>query len=245
MPARWKAGPSAVEASREQCGAPGPDRCRGRDAPVSPTHWSFGQLCSAGRCADFLSATASRAAGRHQPAAWSCSLAPRRACRRRWRPTTGRLELRAVTGPDYGRIWDHELVAAVMKIAGNGTGDTRWKVPGVLDWATDGPQSVRGRDPGDDDALRRATATFSCFWSTIPIRSRPGGCRTAISRICISGASTAWNSEVGSKTLGIASFYLRAVCHEPQSVGVEDFEEISIRHSSSPRNVSRMRPRPR
>jgi hypothetical protein len=23
-----------------------------------------------------------------------------------------------------------------MKIAGNGTGDTRWKVPGVLDWST-------------------------------------------------------------------------------------------------------------
>ena len=23
-----------------------------------------------------------------------------------------------------------------MKIAGTGTGDTRWKVPGVLDWAT-------------------------------------------------------------------------------------------------------------
>jgi hypothetical protein len=42
-------------------------------------------------------------------------------------------ELRAVTGADYGRIWDHELVAAVMKIAGNGAGDTRWKVPGVLD----------------------------------------------------------------------------------------------------------------
>ena len=48
----------------------------------------------------------------------------------------GRLELRAVTGPDYGRIWDQELVSAVMKIAGNGTGDTRWKVPGLLDWST-------------------------------------------------------------------------------------------------------------
>src|SRR4051812_28439799 len=48
----------------------------------------------------------------------------------------GRPELRAVTGPDYGRIHDHELVEAVMRIAGNGTGDTRWKVPGVLDWAT-------------------------------------------------------------------------------------------------------------
>ena len=43
----------------------------------------------------------------------------------------GRTELRAVTGPDYGRIHDHELVEAVQRIAGNGTDDTRWKVPGV------------------------------------------------------------------------------------------------------------------
>ena len=28
------------------------------------------------------------------------------------------------------------LVEAVQRIAGNGTGDTRWKVPGVLDWST-------------------------------------------------------------------------------------------------------------
>ena len=46
------------------------------------------------------------------------------------------MELRAVTGPDYGRIYDHELVAAVQRIAGNGTGDTRWKVPGTLGWST-------------------------------------------------------------------------------------------------------------
>lgn len=52
----------------------------------------------------------------------------------------GRAELHAVTGPDYGRIWDHDIVAAVMKIAGDGTGDTRWKVPVVLDWHT-----MRGR----------------------------------------------------------------------------------------------------
>jgi hypothetical protein len=41
----------------------------------------------------------------------------------------------------------------------------------------------------------------------------------------------AWNSEVGSKTLGIASFYLRAVCQNRNLWGVEGFEEIAIRHS--------------
>ena len=40
-----------------------------------------------------------------------------------------------------------------------------------------------------------------------------------------------WNSEVGSKTLGIASFFLRAVCMNRNIWGAEGFEEISIRHS--------------
>jgi hypothetical protein len=40
-----------------------------------------------------------------------------------------------------------------------------------------------------------------------------------------------WNSEVGAKRLGIASFYLRAVCQNRNLWGVEDFEEITIRHS--------------
>ncbi|KAF2991184.1 hypothetical protein MJC1_01533 [Methylocystis sp. MJC1] len=34
-----------------------------------------------------------------------------------------------------------------------------------------------------------------------------------------------------AKTLGIASFYLRAVCQNRNLWGVEDFEEITIRHS--------------
>jgi hypothetical protein len=40
-----------------------------------------------------------------------------------------------------------------------------------------------------------------------------------------------WNSEVDSKTLGIASFYLRAVCMNRNLCRLENFEEITIRHS--------------
>ena len=36
---------------------------------------------------------------------------------------------------------------------------------------------------------------------------------------------------MGAKTLGIASFYLRAVCQNRNLWGVEDFQEITIRHS--------------
>ena len=110
----------------------------GAEAPVTPTHWSFGQLASqVGAPAAYL---------RQLPAPLAAinlqyGLTSHRAEQIKTLETDdpvsgGRLELRAVTGPDYGRIYDHELVEAVQKIAGNGTGDTRWKVPGVLDWST-------------------------------------------------------------------------------------------------------------
>lgn len=49
---------------------------------------------------------------------------------------THSFHLRAVTGPDDGRIFAHAPVEAVQRIAGTGTGDTRRKVPGGLDLST-------------------------------------------------------------------------------------------------------------
>ncbi len=106
----------------------------GRDVEVAPTHWSFGQLCG------LVSAPASYMRQLPAPLAGinlQYGLSNHRAeLIKSLETDDGRTELRAVTGPDYGRIWDHELVGAVRKIAGNGLGETRWKVPGVLDWAT-------------------------------------------------------------------------------------------------------------
>jgi hypothetical protein len=141
----------------------------------------------------------------------------------------GRIELRAVTGPDYGRIWDHELVAAVMNIAGNSVGDTRWKIPGVLDWA------IMTHNPFVDVTKETTTLYASdrdVFLFLVddahPIEAGrlPNGDPDLYFR-----GFYCWNSEVGSKTLGIASFYLRAVCMNRNLWGVEGFEEFSIRHS--------------
>ena len=76
----------------------------------------------------------------------------------------------------------------------------------------------------------RPTATSFSSWSTTSIRSRPASCRMA-RPISIFRGFYCWNSEVGARTLGIASFYLRAVCQNRNLWGVEDFEEITIRHS--------------
>jgi hypothetical protein len=141
----------------------------------------------------------------------------------------GRVELRAVTGPDYGRIWDHELVAAVIDIAGNGTGDTMWKVPGVLDWATmtHNPFVDITKDTTTLYASDRDVFLFLVD-DTHPIEA---GRLADGSPDWYFRGFYCWNSEVGSKTLGIATFYLRAVCCNRNLWGVENFEEITIRHS--------------
>jgi len=199
----------------------------GQEQPVAPTHWSFGQLCS------LVSAPATYM--RQLPAALAGInlqhglLSHRAELMKTLETEDGRVELRAVTGPDYGRIWDHELVAAVMKIAGNGTGDTMWKVPGVLDWATmtHNPFVDITKDTTTLYASDRDVFLFLVD-DTHPIEAGrlPNGEPDLYFR-----GFYCWNSEVGSKTLGIASFYLRAVCMNRNLWGVEGFEEITIRHS--------------
>ena len=100
----------------------------GRDKPIAPTHWSFGQLASlVGAPAGYLRQLPAPLAGINLQHGL---LSHRAELIKTLEADDGRVELRAVTGPDYGRIWDHELVEAVMRIAGDGVGDTRWKVPG-------------------------------------------------------------------------------------------------------------------
>ncbi|MBZ9937050.1 DUF932 domain-containing protein [Mesorhizobium sp. BR1-1-16] len=215
-----------VEASRND-----PERLAlilpGTDTAIAPTHWSFGQLASlVGAPAAYL---------RQLPAPLAAinlqfGLASNRAEQIKTLETDdGRTELRAVTGPDYGRIFDAELVEAVQRIAGNGTGDTRWKVPGVLDWST-GVYNPRVDITKDTTTLYASDRDVFLFLvddlNPIEAGRLPDGSPDLYFR-----GFYCWNSEVGAKTLGMASFYLRAVCQNRNLWGVEDFEEITIRHS--------------
>ncbi len=199
----------------------------GASEPLSPTHWSFGQLASlVGAPATYLRQLPAALAGINL----QYGLTSHRAEQIKTLETDdGRVELRAVTGPDYGRIYDHELVAAVRRIAGNGTGDTRWKVPGVLDWST-GIYNPRVDVTKDTTTLYASDRDIFLFLvddlNPIEAGRLPDGSPDLYFR-----GFYCWNSEVGAKTLGMASFYLRAVCQNRNLWGVEDFEEITIRHS--------------
>jgi len=199
----------------------------GRDEPIAPTHWSFGQLCSlVGAPAGYLRELPAPLAGINMQHGL---VAHRAELMKTLETEDGRLELRAVTSPDYGRIWDHELVAAVMKIAGNGNGDTRWKVPGLLDWSTmtHNPFVEVTKDTTTLYASDRDVFLFLVDdMHPIEAGRLPNGDPDLYFR-----GFYCWNSEVGSKTLGMASFYLRAVCMNRNIWGAEGFEEISIRHS--------------
>ena len=199
----------------------------GRDEPVAPTHWSFGQMCSlVGAPAGYLRQLPAPMAGINMQHGL---LSHRAELIKTLEADDGRIELRAVTGPDYGRIWDHELVSAVMKIAGDGVGDTRWKVPGLLDWSTmrHNPFVEVTKDTTTLYASDRDVFLFLVD-DMHPIEA--GRLSNGDPDLYFRGFYC-WNSEVGSKTLGMASFFLRAVCMNRNIWGAEGFEEISIRHS--------------
>jgi hypothetical protein len=199
----------------------------GRDKPIAPTHWSFGQMASlVAAPAGYLRQLPAALAGINLQHGL---LAHRGELIKTLEADDGRIELRAITGPDYGRIWDHELVAAVMRIAGDGTGDTRWKVPGLLDWSTmtHNPFVEVTKDTTTLYASDRDVFLFLVD-DAHPIEA--GRLPNGDPDLYIRGFYC-WNSEVGSKTLGMASFYLRAVCMNRNIWGAEGFEEIRVRHS--------------
>ena len=203
----------------------------GDAAPIAPTHWSFGQLAAlVGAPAAYLRQLPAALAGINL----QYGLTSHRPEQIKTLELIGddagsRVELRAATGPDYGRIHDRELVSAVQRIAGNGVGDTRWKVPGVLDWRTSiyDPTAPVSKESTTLYASDRDVFLFLVDdLNPIEAGKLPDGSPDLFFR-----GFYCWNSEVGAKSLGLASFYLRAVCQNRNLWGVEDFEEIAIRHS--------------
>jgi len=192
---------------------------------LGATHWSFNQLCSLGKA----------------PAGWlrtlpSQNVADDLTYSLRYNRTGETIksysagdELRAVTGVDYGRIFDAEVVEAIQIIAGNGTGDERWKVPGVLDWRTHhyDPEAPVTLDTTTLFASDRDVFVFLVDdRNPIEIGKLPDGSPDLVFR-----GFYVTNSEVGSGALKIACFYLRGICCNRIMWGVEGFEEIRMVHS--------------
>ena len=144
---------------------------------------------------------------------------------------TGGGQLHAVTGPDYGRIPDYEMVEAVMQIAGDGDGSEGWKVPGVMEWST-------GHYNPYVDVTKENTTLFASdrdVFLFLVDDTRPievGKLADGSPDLMFRGFY-AWNSEVGSRSYGVAAMYLRGVCMNRCLWGVERFTEVKGRHSKN------------
>lgn len=192
---------------------------------VAMSHWSFGQTCGlAGAPASYLRDLPSQLVAdnlnyglRYNRKAEAIKV------------YAGEDQLRAVTGPDYGRIFDAEVVDAVMQVAGNGTGDTRWKVPGRIDWQT-GMYNPEHAITMDSTTLYASDRDVFAFLVDDRNPVEVGKTKDGDPDLMFRGFYIT-NSEVGAGSLKLAAFYLRAVCQNRMLWGVENFHEITMRHT--------------
>ena len=200
-----------------------------RDHVNTPTNWSFGQLSQlSGAPAGYLKdLPAPLAADCIQ---WGLRYNRGRELVKVYGSQADGGDLRAATGPDYGRIYDWEILEPVKKLVDESGG--RWKVPGMMTGSRDGLALYDPDVPVTMDTTTLFASDRDVFVflvddrNPIEVGKLPNGEPDLMFR-----GFYAWNSETGSKTAGIAAMYLRGVCMNRNLWGVENFQEIKIRHT--------------
>lgn len=189
---------------------------------VGLTHWSFGQLAQrAGAPAGYLRSLPA-------PMAADCINYGLHITRDvedlgvLLYKNGGPAELRAVTGPNYGRIWNATITRSLVERFGDGlTGDFR--VPGEFGKAVTVTK--------DNTTLYASDRDMFVFLADeqhrIEVPNRRDGQPGTMAR-----GFFVWNSEVGSQTLGISTFLFNYVCCNRIVWGAQDYREVRIRHTS-------------
>lgn len=133
------------------------------------------------------------------------------------------IELRAATGPNYGRIWNDDIVAALMNKFGDGrTGNFR--VPGEFGQKVDITRDNTTIYGSDRDMF----VFLADEDNRIDVDGRRNGEKGSLAR-----GFFVWNSEVGDKSMGAAFFLFDYVCQNRMVWGVKGFNEMRLRHTAS------------
>ena len=148
----------------------------------------------------------------------------------------GGLLLRAITSPEYARIWNHDIVGRLVDLQGAG-----WRVPPARPALKDQPGT---RPATEADVLEVGESGLSVkvgdliapaglyasdhdmFAFLINEKNRVNdGSDQGLSR-----GFFAWNSEVGGGVFGVMSFLYRTICGNHIVWGASKVNEIRIRH---------------
>jgi len=192
---------------------------------LDPTHWSLGQLAAISRTsAKWIREVATVPTG-PAIAAHAINLGLRHLADREnvqvmsqaASPGSARHELRCIVGPDYGRIYDHQVVRAVIDVNQDG----RWHVPAA---------SYQAKNP------KRATTLYASDRDVFvflvddehPIQVYVDGAVRNLFR-----GFMVWNSEVGHHKFGFMTFLYDFVCDNRMVWGAREVKEVSIKHTKN------------
>lgn len=191
--------------------------------PAYPTHWAFGQLASrAGAPASYL---------RELPAPLAADCINYGLKYHRdiedigvlLHKNGGPAELRAVTGPNYGRVWNHQVTQALVDRFGNGI-DGQFRVPGEFGKKVEVTKANTTLYASDRDMF----VFLADEENRITIPNRRNGESGSLAR-----GFFVWNSEVGKMTFGVAMFLFDYACCNRIVWGAEGYTEMKFRHTSS------------
>lgn len=130
--------------------------------------------------------------------------------------------LGAMTGPNYGRIWNSDIVNGMVKTFGDGlTGD--WKVPGEFGQDVEVTKRNTTLYASDRDMF----VFLADEKNKIEISNRRDGNASEMSRGFFCS-----NSEVGDGVFSFGTFYFDYACSNRMVWGAEQFKEIRLRHTS-------------
>lgn len=193
--------------------------------PAAPSNWAFGQLAS------LTGAPASYLRTLPAPLAADCLNYGLRVEREATdtgllltRTSDGSITLRAATGPRYGRIWNADVLRALMDRFGDGvTGDFR--VPGIfgkrLDQITSENTTLYA---GDRDMF----VFLADEERRIEVPNRRNGQPGSLAR-----GFFVSNSEVGAGTLRVKTFLFDFVCANRIVWNTTTVQEVAIRHTAA------------
>ncbi len=195
---------------------------------AAPTHWSFGQLCS---LASPGNSPASYFRETSMPAPMIADCLNYNLRFTRGVADIGVLvttnedgsvnELRSVNGPNYGRIYDADVVDTLVERFGDGVSG-QWRVPGEF--------GRRVTVTTDNTTLYASDRDMFVFLADEENRIELPGRRAGQSGNFARGFFV-WNSEVGKTTLGAGFFLFDYVCCNRIIWGADQYTEVRIRHT--------------
>src|ERR1700758_905949 len=192
----------------------------------TPTHWSFGQLCA---LASPGNSPASYFRETRMPAPMIADCLNFNLRFARGVEDIGVLltrgdefsELRSVNGPNYGRVYDADVVDSLVDKFGDGVSG-QWRVPGEF-----GNRVTVTRDNTTLFASDRDMFVFLADEDNrIELPNRRAGKFGSFAR-----GFFVWNSEVGKTTLGAGFFLFDYVCCNRIIWGADQCTEVRIRHT--------------